>query len=161
LKQSISVLYDESQTTFMKIAIASDHAGRNLKEQIKKILDSVGLAYEDLGTNTTDSVDYPDYAKLVAESVQDGNRGILCCSTGIGMSIAANKFKGVRAALCTNALTAQLSREHNDSNVLILGERIVTDADEVSRIVQAWLQTEFAGGRHQRRVEKIKALEES
>lgn len=145
----------------MKIAIASDHAGLGLKEQIKKILDSAGLPYEDFGTNSSHSVDYPDYAELVAKSVQEGNRGILCCGTGIGMSIAANKFKGVRAALCNDTFTAQLSREHNDSNVLVLGGRILTDPAEVSQIVQVWLQTQFQRGRHQQRLEKIKAIEET
>src|SRR3990172_121670 len=109
----------------MKIAIASDHAGYQLKEEIKKVLESFAVAYEDLGPQNTESVDYPDYAKQVARAVQKGNRGILCCGTGIGMSIAANKFKGVRAALCHDSLTAQMSREHNDSNILIMGGRVV------------------------------------
>ncbi|HEY4491786.1 MAG TPA: ribose 5-phosphate isomerase B [Acidobacteriota bacterium] len=145
----------------MKIAIASDHAGYQLKEEIKKVLESFAVAYEDLGPQNTESVDYPDYAKQVARAVQKGNRGILCCGTGIGMSIAANKFKGVRAALCHDSLTAQMSREHNDSNILIMGGRVVQDPDEVVSIVKTWLDTQFQGGRHQRRLEKIKELEEN
>ena len=108
----------------MKIAIASDHAGYSLKEEIKKTLDSLHVEYEDLGPQGTDSVDYPDYARKVAEAVQNGSRGILCCGTGIGMSIAANKFRGVRAALCSDELAARMSREHNDANVLVLGGRV-------------------------------------
>ena len=145
----------------MKIAIASDHAGYQLKEEIKKVLESFAVAYEDLGPQNTESVDYPDYAKQVARAVQKGNRGILCCGTGIGMSIAANKFKGVRAALCHDSLTAQMSREHNDSNILIMGGRVVQNPDEVVSIVKTWLDTQFQGGRHQRRLEKIKELEEN
>lgn len=144
----------------MKIAIASDHAGYELKEEIKKALESFHVEYTDLGTAGSESVDYPDYAKLVAESVQAGSRGILCCGTGIGMSIAANKFKGIRAALCNNELTAKMSREHNDSNVLVLGGRVLEDYGEVPRIIKAWLDTEFAGGRHQRRLDKIRQFEQ-
>jgi len=149
------------QGRLMKIAIASDHAGYQLKEEIKKVLESFAVAYEDLGPQNTESVDYPDYAKQVARAVQKGNRGILCCGTGIGMSIAANKFKGVRAALCHDSLTAQMSREHNDSNILIMGGRVVQNPDEVVSIVKTWLDTQFQGGRHQRRLEKIKELEEN
>ena len=145
----------------MKIAIASDHAGYQLKEEIKKVLESFAVAYQHLGPQNTESVDYPDYAKQVARAVQKGNRGILCCGTGIGMSIAANKFKGVRAALCHDSLTAQMSREHNDSNILIMGGRVVQNPDEVVSIVKTWLDTQFQGGRHQRRLEKIKELEEN
>jgi len=144
----------------MKIAIAGDHAGYPLKEQVKKILDTLGIVYEDLGTENTDSVDYPDYAQRVARSVQKGYRGILCCGTGIGMSIAANKFRGIRAAVCNDVFTAQMSREHNDANVLILGGRILTDPDQISTIVKVWLETKFQGGRHQRRLDKIKEFEE-
>ncbi len=143
----------------MKIAIASDHAGFHLKNQIKKALDSLQIAYEDLGPEDTESVDYPDFARKVAEAVQKGERGILCCGTGIGMSIAANKFKGVRAAICNDIYTAQMSREHNDANILIMGGRILTDSNEVENIVKTWLQTEFQCGRHQRRIDKITDLE--
>ena len=145
----------------MKIAIASDHAGFHLKEHVRQILDSWGIAYEDLGTRNTESVDYPDYARQVAKAVQKGDRGILCCGTGIGMSIAANKFKGVRAAVCNDTFTAQMSREHNDANVLILGGRILKDPQEVSAILKTWLETDFQGGRHQRRLSKIKEFEEN
>ncbi|MCI0416987.1 ribose 5-phosphate isomerase B [bacterium] len=139
----------------MKIAIASDHGGYQLKERIKIILQSLGVDYHDFGTSSTDSVDYPDYAALVAKEVQSGNRGILCCGTGIGMSITANKFKGVRAALCHDVFTAQMSRQHNDANILILGGRVKHSPEEVEAMIQIWLQTEYEGGRHQKRLEKI------
>lgn len=144
----------------MKIVIASHHAGYELKEQIKKTLDSIDIDYEDFGTQGTESVDYPDYARRVAESVQSGARGILCCGTGIGMSIAANKFKGIRAALCNNEFMARMSREHNDSNVLVLGARVVSDYKEATGIVKAWLGADFEGGRHQRRLDKIRQFEQ-
>jgi ribose 5-phosphate isomerase B len=143
----------------MRIAIASDHAGFQLKEEIKKTLESMGISYDDFGTKNTESVDYPDYAGKVARAVQNGSRGILCCGTGIGMSIAANKFKGVRAAVCNDVFTAQMSREHNDSNVLILGGRIIQDPGTISEIVKVWIETGFEGGRHQRRLDKIKEFE--
>lgn len=143
----------------MRIAIASDHAGFHLKDEVKKVLDSLKVVYEDLGPENTDSVDYPDFARKVAEAVQEGNRGILICGTGIGMSIAANKFKGVRAALCNDAYSAQMSREHNDANILIMGGRVLTDVSQVLDIVKTWLQTEFEGGRHQRRLDKINQFE--
>ena len=144
----------------MKIAIASDHAGYQLKEAIKKALESLHVEYEDLGPQGTDSVDYPDYARMVAEAVQAGARGILCCGTGIGMSIAANKFQGVRAALCQDEFTARMSREHNDANVLILGGRVLKDYGVVPGIVKVWLETSFEGGRHQRRLDKIRRFEQ-
>lgn len=143
----------------MKIAIASDHGGYHLKEQIKSILESLGVEYEDFGTNGTESVDYPDYAAKVAKQVQKGHRGILCCGTGIGMSITANKFKGIRAALCHDEYTARMSREHNDSNILILGGRIEHSQEQVTSMVHAWLKTDYEGGRHQRRLEKIEQWE--
>jgi ribose 5-phosphate isomerase B len=139
----------------MKIAIASDHGGYHLKEQIKTILQSLGVDYHDFGTSSTQSVDYPDYAVLVAKEVQNGNRGILCCGTGIGMSITANKFKGVRAALCHDVYTAQMSRQHNNANILILGGRVEHAPEEVKAMIHTWLQTEYEGGRHQIRLEKI------
>ena len=143
----------------MRIAIASDHGGFELKEQIKGILQSMNVAFEDLGTNNTESVDYPDFAEKVAREVQKGNRGILCCGTGIGMSISANKFKGVRAALCHDEFTARMSRQHNDANVLVLGGRVHLQAQEITAMIQAWLETQYEGGRHQRRLEKIEELE--
>jgi ribose 5-phosphate isomerase B len=143
----------------MKIAIASDHGGFQLKEEIKSVLESMGFPYDDLGTTGTESVDYPDYAELVAKRVQAGDRGILCCGTGIGMSITANKFKGVRAALCHDEYTARMSREHNDANILVMGGRIKHPLEEVRSMVYTWLQTTYEGGRHQKRLEKIKQLE--
>ena len=143
----------------MKIAIASDHGGFQLKEEIKSVLESMGVQYDDLGTTGTESVDYPDYAALVAKRVQSGDRGILCCGTGIGMSITANKFKGVRAALCHDEYTARMSREHNDSNILVMGGRLKHPTEEVRSMVQTWLQTTYEGGRHQKRLEKIKLWE--
>jgi ribose 5-phosphate isomerase B len=139
----------------MKIAIASDHGGFQLKEEIKSVLTSLGIEYHDFGTSGTDSVDYPDYAVMVAKEVQNGQRGILCCGTGIGMSIVANKFKGVRAALCHDVYTAEMSRKHNDANILILGGRLEHPPEKVAEMVKAWLQTDYEGGRHQGRLEKI------
>lgn len=143
----------------MRIAIASDHAGFHLKDEIKKVLDTLKIVYEDLGPENTESVDYPDFARKVAEAVQEGKRGILICGTGIGMSIAANKFKGIRAALCNDVYSAQMSREHNDSNILIMGGRVLNDISQIPDIVKIWLQTEFQGGRHQRRLDKINQFE--
>ena len=139
----------------MKVAIASDHGGFQLKEEIKSVLNSLGVEYHDFGTSGTDSVDYPDYAVMVAKEVQNGNRGILCCGTGIGMSIVANKFKGVRAALCHDVYTAEMSRKHNDANILILGGRLEYPSEKVAEMVATWLQTDYEGGRHQQRLEKI------
>ncbi|TAK02683.1 MAG: ribose 5-phosphate isomerase B [Candidatus Manganitrophaceae bacterium] len=146
----------------MKIAIASDHAGFGLKNRILRFLAEKKMEPLDLGANGRDSVDYPDYAIEVAESVSKGklDRGILICGTGIGMSIAANKFPGVRAALCHNALTAEASRRHNDANILVLGERVL-DEETAVQIVGIWLETEFEAGRHQRRLDKIRAIEEA
>lgn len=142
------------------VAIGSDHAGFALKEAIKKVLETLGVEYVDLGTYSEESTDYPDYAAAVALEVQRGNRGILCCGTGVGMSIAANKFKGVRAAVCNNPLAAELSRRHNDANVLAMGGRVISDFQTVPEIVKTWLETPFEGGRHQRRIDKIKQFEE-
>jgi ribose 5-phosphate isomerase B len=143
----------------MRIAIASDHAGFHLKDEVKKVLDTLKIVYEDLGPENTESVDYPDFARKVAEAVQEGKRGILICGTGIGMSIAANKFKGIRAALCNDVYSAQMSREHNDSNILIMGGRVLNDNSQLPDIVKIWVQTEFQGGRHQRRLDKINQFE--
>jgi len=146
----------------MKIALGADHAGFELKEQLKQHLLSAGAQVEDRGTNSNDSVDYPDFARTVGEEVaaQKANFGILVCGTGIGMSIAANKIPGVRAANVTSAESARLSREHNDANVLALGARLL-DPAIATQIVDVWLATAFAGGRHQRRVEKIVQLEDA
>jgi ribose 5-phosphate isomerase B len=139
-----------------KIALGSDHAGFELKEKIKKILESMDLAWEDLGTNSADSCDYPDYARAVADSVSEGKteRGIICCGSGIGVSIVANKVRGVRAALCHDAEDAATSRQHNDANILCLAGRR-TSVGECEEIIKTWMDTKFEGGRHQRRVEKI------
>ena len=146
----------------MRIALGADHAGVALKQDIKRQLDERGIAYTDFGTDSPESVDYPDYAIAVGEAVASGgyDRGILFCGSGIGMAIAANKIPGVRAAAVFDAPSARLSREHNDANVLSLGER-VTPADQARHIVDAFLDTPFAGGRHQRRVDKIAAIEKT
>ncbi|MFQ5779474.1 MAG: ribose 5-phosphate isomerase B [Nitrospiria bacterium] len=146
----------------MKITIASDHAGFEFKRRIRRYLSEKNIEHLDVGTDNNDSVDYPDYAIKVAESVSKGeiDRGILICGTGIGMSIVANKFRGVRAALCHNATTAEASRRHNDANILVLGGRVL-DEEEVLSIVEVWLQTDFDGGHHQRRLEKILEIEKS
>lgn len=143
------------------IAIGSDHGGVNLKETVKKFLEQKGLEYKDFGTNSTDSCDYPDYAKAVCDAVVAGecDKGILICGTGIGMSIAANKIKGIRAAHVTDTYSAAKTREHNNANVICLGERI-TGCDLALEIVNAYLNAEFMGGRHQTRVDKIMALED-
>ena len=144
----------------MRIAIGADHAGVNLKRDIRQLLDERGISYQDFGTNSTESVDYPDFAAAVAGEVGHGRAdfGILFCGSGIGMAIAANKVEGVRAAPVTDEQSARLSREHNNANVLALGERI-TPADLARQIVNTFLDTPFAGGRHQRRLDKISALE--
>jgi len=145
----------------VKIAVASDHAGYRLKEYIKEFLKREGYQVLDLGTNSPESVDYPDYAAKLAELVSKSrvDRGILICGTGIGMSIVANKFPGVRAALCWSEETAALSRRHNNANVLCLGGRVLKP-EEAVRILKVWLSTEFEGGRHLRRIEKIRKIEE-
>lgn len=144
-----------------KIALASDHAGFNGKEAIKKTLDEMGLAYEDFGTKSPESVDYPDYAETVAKAVAKGEyeRGILVCGSGIGMEIAANKVPGIRAALAWNEETARVSRSHNDANIVAIGER-TTPPETIDQIVRTFLTTEFDGGRHTRRIEKIAKLEQ-
>ena len=146
----------------MRIALGADHAGVHLKADIKKFLDERGVPYTDFGTNTTDSVDYPDFAETVARAVADGShdRGLLFCGSGIGMAMAANKVPGVRAASVVDEVSTRLSREHNDANVLALGERL-TPADTARQLVTTFLDTPFGGGRHQRRVDKISALDHS
>jgi ribose 5-phosphate isomerase B len=145
----------------MKIAIGADHAGFPLKQAVKSWLEEHGYEVEDLGTYDTEPVDYPDYAAAVAHAVADGkaDRGILICGTGIGMSMSANKVPGIRAALCTDAYTARMSRRHNDANVVCMGARVV-GVGVAESIVEAWLAEEFEGGRHARRVSKINALDE-
>ena len=144
----------------MRVAIGSDHGGFNLKSEIINYFKEANIAYHDFGTYSTDSVDYPDFAAAVAGAVVGGEfkRGILCCGTGIGVSIAANKVPGIRAALCHDTFSARMASEHNMANIITLGERVIGPG--LARdIVVAWLGTEFAGGRHARRLEKITALE--
>ncbi|MBI4698431.1 MAG: ribose 5-phosphate isomerase B [Nitrospirae bacterium] len=144
----------------MKVAIGCDHAGLSLKNEIMPVLDELALEWSDLGTRTEESVDYPDFGEKVSEAVSKGvfERGILICGTGIGMSIVANKFPGVRAALCQEAYSAKMSRLHNDANVLILPGRII-NKDTAKEIVRVWFNTAFEGGRHQRRLDKIMTIE--
>jgi len=143
-----------------KIIIGSDHAGFSLKEDIKVFLSDMEYTVTDVGTESLESVDYPDFGIKVAERVSAGefNRGILVCGSGVGMAIVANKFPLIRAVLCLDAETARLSRLHNDSNILVLAGRR-TDTDTAKLIVQIWLNTEFEGGRHERRINKIKDIE--
>ena len=143
------------------IAIGADHGGFELKEHIKKHLDEIGVEYKDYGTYSEDSVDYPDCAAPVCKAVQDNSadRGILICGTGIGISIAANKHKGIRAALCSDVYSATMTKRHNDANIICLGGR-VTGRELAFMIVDAWLNTEFEGGRHEVRIAKIHKIEE-
>jgi ribose 5-phosphate isomerase B len=144
----------------MQIGLACDHGGFELKEELKVFLKSMGTEPIDMGTFNKDSVDYPDFGILVAEKISHGEleRGILICGTGIGMSIVANKFRGVRAALANDLYSSRFSREHTNANILVIGGRIV-GRDLAKEIVKVWLETPFAGGRHKRRLEKIEALE--
>jgi len=142
------------------IVLGADHAGFRAKETVKKYLEGAGYPVEDVGTHSEESVDYPDFARAVGERVAAGNDllGVLVCGTGIGMSIAANKVEGIRAALAHDSLTARRAREHNDANVIALGGKVVGD-DEAIAIVQEFLGAQFAGGRHQRRVDKISGMD--
>ena len=144
----------------MKIAIGSDHGGYALKEKIKTYLDSQNIPYEDFGTHSTDSCDYPVFGKAAAEAVADGrcDKGIVICTTGIGISITANKVKGIRCALCSDPLSAEMTRRHNDANMLAMGAGIV-GPNLAERIVEVFLNTEFEGGRHARRVGLITEME--
>jgi ribose 5-phosphate isomerase B len=142
------------------IAIGSDHAGFEYKERLKKFLDEIGRPYQDFGTTSLDSVDYPDFAHSVSKAVASGKCpfGILICGTGIGMSIVANKHNGIRAAVCESAAAAKLSREHNDANILCLGARITT-WETATEIVKTFLTTPFSGGeRHLKRIQKIHSI---
>ena len=140
----------------MKIGIGSDHGGFELKEFLKNEFKEKGIEFEDYGTFSNDSVDYPDFGKVVGQAVVKGqvDKGIVICGSGIGISIAANKVKGVRCALCGDTLSARLSREHNDANVLAMGGRLV-GTTLASEIVKVFLQTDFEGGRHKGRIQKI------
>lgn len=148
--------------TPLKIVLGADHGGYQLKEEIKRLLDSMNIEYEDVGCDCEQSVDYPDYALPVAEKVASGEyaRGILVCGTGIGMSIAANKVKGIRCALVHDLFSAKATREHNDSNVLAMGARVIGPGLALE-IVKVWLSAEFEGGRHAGRVGKIAQIEGS
>ena len=140
----------------MRIALASDHAGYAEKERLKTVLSDLGVEFDDLGTRSEESVDYPDYARAVAEQVADGRveQGLLVCGSGTGMAITANKVPGVRAAVAWSEETARLARQHNDANVLAIGARTTPPAD-IPGIVRAWFSTQFEGGRHAARVNKI------
>lgn len=148
-------------TEKLHIALGADHAGFELKEKVRRYLESKGYAVEDFGTASPDSVDYPDFAEKVAMRVaaQQAGFGVLVCGTGLGMAMSANKVPGVRAATCNDTLSAQLARSHNNANVLALGGRL-TDEATAQKILDTWLSTPFAGGRHARRVDKISALDQ-
>ena len=143
-----------------KIALAADHAGYEDKERLKKTLDELGVEYTDMGTDSAEPVDYPDYAKKAAEAVAKGeyDQGLLVCGSGTGMAIAANKIPGIRAAVAWNEDIARLAREHNDANVLSLAARF-TPPEQLDKIVKAFLAAKFEGGRHERRVKEIEAIE--
>lgn len=144
----------------MKVIITGDHAGMTLRNEVKSVLDELGFEYEDAGADCTTSVDYPDYGLPAAERVASGefDRGIFICGTGIGISISANKVKGIRCALVHDVFSAKATREHNDSNVLAMGERVIGPG-LAREIVYTWLTTAFEGGRHQGRIDKISAYE--
>jgi ribose 5-phosphate isomerase B len=145
-----------------KIAIGSDHAGYEGKERAKEAISALGYEVADYGAHGLESVDYPDFGAAVGRAVASGEveRGVVMCGSGIGISIAANKIPGVRAALCWNEETARLAREHNDANVLCIGARFI-DADTAARMIRTFVETEFSGGRHQQRVEKLTKLDEA
>lgn len=144
-----------------KIIIAADHAGFEEKEKMKSVFTDLGIEFDDIGTNSAESVDYPDYAAKAAEAVADGEyeKGVLFCGSGTGMAIAANKVQGARAAVAWTPEIAALSRQHNDANILALPARFLTD-EQAAEIVKAWFAADFEGGRHERRIEKITKLEE-
>ncbi len=147
----------------MRLAIGCDHGGFELKEEILKFIKTIAnVEVSDFGPAGKESVDYPDYGKRVSEAVSTGSmdRGILICGTGIGMSIVANRYPNVRAALCHDHFTARMSRMHNDANVLVMGERVIGKGVAVE-IVKTWLDTEFEGGRHQKRLDKIRVIEQT
>ncbi len=142
------------------IALACDHVALPLKEELKTLLDEMGLAYHDYGTFTDERTDYPVYGARAARAVAGGEceRGIICCGTGVGISLAANKVRGIRCVVCSDCYSAMLSRQHNDTNMLSMGARVV-GTELAKMIARIWLTTEFEGGRHQRRVDQITALE--
>ena len=138
------------------IAVGADHGGYEMKQELTLQLRDMGFAVLDFGTNSADSVDYPDFAELVVKAIEGGeaNRGILVCGSGIGMSIAANRHKEIRAALCVDEVSAELARQHNDANILVLGERL-TEISIAKQCVKKFFSTEFEGGRHEQRVKKL------
>jgi len=142
------------------IVLGSDHGGLSLKDAVKDLLRERGIVFEDCGTNNGDSVDYPDFGEKVASKVSSGEveKGVLFCGTGIGMSIVANKFPHVRAALVTDTFMARMAKQHNNANILVLGGRVL-DAENAKKIVTEWLDADFEGGRHQGRIDKIETLE--
>src|SRR4030042_4104425 len=144
----------------MKVVLASDHRGYQLKNSLKKFLEEREMEFLDVGTFSADSVDYPDFAMLAAEKVSHGDydRGILICGSGIGMCVVANKFPGVRAAVCHDVSAAEMSRKHNDSNMLGLGADVINE-ELARKILHVWLETKFEGGRHLRRIQKISDIE--
>lgn len=145
----------------MKIGVGSDHGGYYLKEELKEYMKELGIDVVDFGTDSLDSVDYPDYGEIVAKAVakKEVDRGLVICGTGIGISLAANKVKGIRCALCGDVYSAKMSRAHNNANMIALGGRVV-GVDLAKEILQAYLSTEFEGGRHERRVDKINDIED-
>lgn len=155
------LLYRKGEKFILKIALACDHAGFLLKEQIKAHLEEKGIFCKDFGTFSEEPVDYPDMAQKASRSVQKGecDRGIIICGTGIGVTIAANKLKGIRAALCCDSFSARCARAHNDANILTLGARVI-EKEPALEIVDLFLETPFEGGRHLRRIKKIEKLEE-
>ena len=144
----------------MKVVLASDHRGYQLKDSLKKFLEERKIEFLDVGTFSADSVDYPDFAMLAAEKVSHGDydRGILICGSGIGMCVVANKFPGIRAAVCHDVSAAEMSRKHNDSNMLGLGADVINE-ELARKILNVWLETKFEGGRHLRRIQKISEIE--
>jgi ribose 5-phosphate isomerase B len=144
----------------MKVVLASDHRGYQLKNSLKKFLEERKIEFLDVGTFSADSVDYPDFAMLAAEKVshEDYDRGILICGSGIGMCVVANKFPGIRAAVCHDVSAAEMSRKHNDSNMLGLGADVIKE-ELARKILHVWLETKFEGGRHLRRIQKISEIE--
>ncbi len=144
----------------MKLAIGCDHGGFELKEAVRGYLEEHNIPYEDFGAYSTDSIDYAPIAAKAAKAVASGeaDRGILVCSTGIGISIAANKVKGIRAALCTNEFCAEMTRRHNNANILCMGGKVI-DKETALKLVDIFLNTEFEGGRHQRRIDQIAQIE--
>ncbi len=144
----------------MKLALAADHGAFELKESIKKHLDEQGIEYHDFGCYSKDSVDYPKFAYLAASAVSKNEYdfGVICCTTGLGVSMAANKVKGVRAAVCTNEMLAEMTRRHNNANVICMGQNVVSE-ELANRLVDIFVSTEFEGGRHQRRVDLLTDIE--